>query len=35
MKERVLTFFKESGTKPLSVHEIEEALGMNNAVENL
>lgn len=33
MKERVLTFFKESGTKPLSVHEIEEALGINNAVE--
>ncbi|RLL46598.1 ribonuclease R [Oceanobacillus piezotolerans] len=33
MKERVLTFFNESGTKPLAVDEIEAALGLQDAVE--
>ena len=33
MKEKILNFFKESGTKPLAVDEIEKELGINDAVE--
>ena len=31
LSERVLSYFKESGTRPLSVQELEDALGMNEA----
>lgn len=33
MKEEILSFFQESGTKPLEVKEIEEALGLQEALE--
>ncbi|WP_100013259.1 ribonuclease R [Lentibacillus sediminis] len=33
MKEEILTFFKESGTKPLAVDELEEALDIEDAVK--
>ncbi|MFC4023789.1 ribonuclease R [Oceanobacillus longus] len=33
MKEKILHFFKESGTKPLAVDEIEKELGIDDAVE--
>ncbi len=31
LKDRVLSYFKESGTRPLSVQELEDALGMTEA----
>ncbi|WP_067727163.1 ribonuclease R [Oceanobacillus damuensis] len=33
MKEKILMFFKESGTKPLAVDEIERELGIDDALE--
>ncbi|WP_156288412.1 ribonuclease R [Oceanobacillus salinisoli] len=33
MKDRILTFFNESGTKPLAVEEIEQELGIQEAVD--
>lgn len=33
MKEKVLNYFKESGVRPLSVHELEEELQLENADE--
>ncbi|MGJ9457561.1 ribonuclease R [Oceanobacillus sp. CF4.6] len=33
MKEKILHYFKESGTKPLAVDEIEKELGIDDAVE--
>ncbi|WP_249871248.1 ribonuclease R [Oceanobacillus saliphilus] len=33
MKEKILEFFKESGTKPLAVDEIERELGIDDALE--
>ncbi|MFC3041350.1 ribonuclease R [Virgibacillus xinjiangensis] len=33
MKEKILNYFKESGTKPLAVDEIEESLELEDAVE--
>ncbi|WP_449355780.1 ribonuclease R [Virgibacillus natechei] len=33
MKDDILTFFKESGTKPLAVDEIEEALEIDDSVD--
>ncbi|WP_085991404.1 ribonuclease R [Oceanobacillus senegalensis] len=33
MKDRILTFFHESGTKPLAVDEIEHELGIQEAVD--
>ncbi|MFD1848968.1 ribonuclease R [Oceanobacillus bengalensis] len=33
MKDRILSFFKESGTKPLAVDEIEASLGLQEALE--
>lgn len=33
MKEKILTYFKESGTKPLAVHELEQELNIQEAAE--
>ncbi|WP_164219544.1 ribonuclease R [Virgibacillus sp. YIM 98842] len=33
MKDRIQAYFKETGTKPLAVHELEEALDIKEAVE--
>ncbi|MBP1969450.1 ribonuclease R [Virgibacillus natechei] len=33
MKDNILTFFKETGTKPLAVDELEEALEIDDAVD--
>lgn len=33
MKEKILTFFKESGTKPLAADEIERELGIEDSLE--
>ncbi|WP_087972627.1 ribonuclease R [Oceanobacillus rekensis] len=33
MKEKILNYFKESGTKPLAVDEIEKELGISDALE--
>jgi ribonuclease R len=33
MKDRIWAYFKESGTKPLSVHELEEVMEIKEAVE--
>lgn len=33
LKERVISYFKESGTRPLSIQELEDALGLTNAID--
>lgn len=33
MKDELLKFFKEAGTKPLTIHELEDALNMDEATE--